>query len=188
MTSATGIPAQIPGVRGQITRWAVKILKGPMEGSRSPRAVDVLTAPVTFAADFDALRGGAHALLVTYKKNGDGVPTPVWFALDGEARLYVWTELNAYKAKRLARNAEALLAPCDPRGAPLGSPIAARGRILEARTERAHAAAVIGSRWNFGQRMFERIARPLVPTHYLEFVPATPPGGTTASPEPSMTK
>jgi len=31
---------------------------------------------------------------------------------------------------------------------------------------------VIGSRWNLGQRLFEFIARPLVPTHYLEFVPA----------------
>lgn len=171
-TKAPGVPQQIPGLRGAVTRRVVKVLKGPMEGTRSPRAAEVLTMPVAEDASFDALRGGAHALLVTYKRNGDGVPTPVWFALEDDGRLYVWTELNAYKAKRLRRNPDALLAPCDPRGAPLGPPIAAKGRILETRAERAHAAAVIGSRWNLGQRLFEFIARPLLPTHYLEFVPA----------------
>ncbi|MEH3052422.1 MAG: PPOX class F420-dependent oxidoreductase [Patulibacter minatonensis] len=174
-THAPGTPQQLTGLRGAITRRAVKVLKGPMESTRSPRAAEVLTMPVQPDANFDALRGGAHALLVTYKRSGDGVPTPVWFALDDDGRrLYVWTELNAYKAKRLRRNPDALLAPCDPRGAPLGPPIAATGRILETRGERAHAAAVIGSRWNAGQRLFERIARPLMPTHYLEFVPAHP--------------
>lgn len=136
----------------------IKTAKRPMEGVRSPRAASVLGMPVQHDASFGPLAGGSHALLVTYKRDGGAVPTPVWFALDLDGRLFVWTEIEAFKAKRVRRNPEALLAPCDPRGAPLGPPIAARGRVLDDPAEREHAAAIIRGHWNLGQRLFERLA------------------------------
>lgn len=169
--AAGAAPVARPGWRGALTRRMLKVAKRPMEGARSPNAASVLDLPLQHDASFAALDGGAHALLVTYKRDGGAVPTPVWFARDGE-RLFVWTEIGAFKAKRLRRNPDALLAPCDPRGTPLGPPILTRGRVLADPVERAHAAAVIRRSWNLGQRLFERFSRPLTDVHYLEFVPA----------------
>lgn len=164
-----------PRLRERLSRRMIKTAKRPMEGVRSPRAASVLGMPVQHDASFGPLAGGSHALLVTYKRDGGAVPTPVWFALDLDGRLFVWTEIEAFKAKRVRRNPEALLAPCDPRGAPLGPPIAARGRVLDDPAEREHAAAIIRGHWNLGQRLFERLSRPLTEVHYLEFVPAAAP-------------
>jgi PPOX class probable F420-dependent enzyme len=155
-------------------RWLIRKAKGPMNAARSPRAFEVLEMPVQHDG-FDALTGHAHALLVTYKRDGTAVPAPVWFARDGE-RVYVWTEINAYKAKRLRRDPRALLAPCGPTGVPLGPPIAATGRVLEDPRDRDFAARVIRSQWGVAQRLFELLSRPLTDVHYLEFVPA-PDGG-----------
>lgn len=121
---------------------------------------------------FATLRG-RYALLVTYRRDGAAVPTPVWFARDG-AKVYVWTEVNAYKAKRLRNDDRALLAPCTARGVPVGNPVAARGRVLADQRERERAAAVIRSSWGLGRRLVERASRPVTDVHYLEFVPAAP--------------
>lgn len=144
--------------------------KGVIDRTRSPKAFEVLEREPLHSG-FDALEGHAHMLLVTWKKNGDAVPSPVWFARKGE-RLFVWTEAQAYKAKRLRRDPRALVAPCSPTGEPLGDPIAARGRVLETEDERAEAAREIRKQWNFGQRLVQRFARPLTDVHYIELVPA----------------
>jgi hypothetical protein len=54
----------------------------------------------------------------------------------------------------------------------MGDPIAARGRVLENDQERAHAAKQIRRSWNLGQRLVERMSRPLTDVHYIELVPA----------------
>jgi uncharacterized protein len=159
----------------RVARRVVKAGKRPMDGSRSPKAASVLDMAVQ-RTGFDALAGHTHALLVTYKRDGTGVPTPVWFARDGD-RVYVWTEINAYKAKRVRRDPRALLAPCGPTGAPHGPPIAARGRVLADEHERRHAAAAIRSQWGPGRRLFELFSRPLTDVHYIEFEPAGPDAG-----------
>lgn len=155
-----------------VARRLIKAGKRPMDGMRSGDAASVLDMPVQ-PGGFDALAGQTHMLLVTYKRDGGAVPTPVWFARDGE-RLYVWTEINAFKAKRLRRNPRALVAPCGPTGRPLGRPVAATGRILTDDGERAQAARAIRSQWGLGRKLFERFSRPLTDVHYLEFVPGSP--------------
>ncbi|MBJ7348305.1 MAG: PPOX class F420-dependent oxidoreductase [Thermoleophilaceae bacterium] len=154
----------------RISKPLVKAAKRPMNSTRSAKAFDVLEMPVQ-STDFAALDKHNHALLVTYKRDGGAVPTPVWFGRD-DNRVYVWTEVNAFKAKRLGRDGRALLAPCSPVGAPLGPPIAATGRVLNDEGERAQAAKVIHRSWGLGRRMFERMSRPVTAVHYLEFVPA----------------
>ena len=58
--------------------------------------------------------------LETYRKDGTGVRTPVWFALSavpgGEPRLYVYTVADSGKAKRLRRSGTVRIATCDARG------------------------------------------------------------------------
>lgn len=143
--------------------------KSALGRTRSPKAFDVLDREPVHT-DFSALDGHRHMLLVTWKKNGDAVPSPVWFAREDE-RLFVWTEINAYKAKRLRRTPQALVAPCSPTGVPLGEPIAARGRVLETEAERNVAAQAIRRDWNLAQRIFERFSRRMTDVHFIELVP-----------------
>ena len=57
--------------------------------------------------------------LKSFKRNGDGVNTPVWCApLDG--KLVIFTLRDSYKVKRIARNAQVQVARCDARGKLLG--------------------------------------------------------------------
>ncbi|WP_082573758.1 MULTISPECIES: PPOX class F420-dependent oxidoreductase [unclassified Nocardioides] len=153
-----------------LTRRLIKSGKKPMNAMRAPEAMTVLDRPVQHT-DFSALAGHVHVLLVTYKRDGTPIPSPVWFARDGET-LYVWTEINAFKAKRIRNDPRALLAPCDARGVPEGDPIAARGRVLTDEGDRQRAARVIRSQWGLGRRIFELVSRPLTDVHYLAFEPA----------------
>ncbi|MGV9314693.1 PPOX class F420-dependent oxidoreductase [Streptomyces sp. NPDC003691] len=53
--------------------------------------------------------------LTTFRRDGTGVATPVWFAEDG-GRLYVWTNSDSWKVKRLGRDPRVTVAVCDVRG------------------------------------------------------------------------
>ena len=70
----------------------------------------------------------------SFRKNGNGVRTPVWFAGDpvnGQPRtLYIYSEVDSGKAKRIRRNSRVRIAPCDMRGKVLGDWIEARAEIV----------------------------------------------------------
>ena len=53
--------------------------------------------------------------LETLRENGEGVPTPVWFALEG-GKFYIRTLGNSYKVKRIQANPAARIAPCEGNG------------------------------------------------------------------------
>lgn len=75
------------------------------------------------------LENGQFINLTTFRKNGQAIATPVWFVWH-EERLYVFTQEQSGKAKRIRANGRALIAPSDVRGNPLGEFISARGRVL----------------------------------------------------------
>jgi uncharacterized protein len=56
----------------------------------------------------------------TYKKNGQAVKTPVWFALDSGGVIYIRTDMNSGKVKRASNNPHVRVAPCNARGQPNG--------------------------------------------------------------------
>ncbi|MFI0986652.1 PPOX class F420-dependent oxidoreductase [Streptomyces exfoliatus] len=63
----------------------------------------------------EELRRGRYVSLTTYRKNGTGVATPVWYAVDG-AELYAWTRTDSWKVKRLRNDPRVEAAVCDLRG------------------------------------------------------------------------
>jgi len=67
--------------------------------------------------------------LETYKKNGDAVRTPVWLTHEG-GKLYVITEGNSWKVKRIRNNSQVRLAKSDARGNVQGDWVAATARVL----------------------------------------------------------
>jgi uncharacterized protein len=119
------------------------------------------------ASGFGPLRGHKYALLVTYRRSGEPMPTPVWFGLDGQERLYVRSDAAAAKVKRLRADPRALVGPCDARGKPLGPLAAGTGRVLEP-GETEHAEAVLRSSYGLGRRLYEGIIGDRTPSTYLE--------------------
>jgi uncharacterized protein len=67
----------------------------------------------------------------TFRKSGQGVKTPVWFAQDGNM-LYVWTQADSGKAKRIRNNGTVNIAPSTGSGQPLGEWLPAKAQTNEA--------------------------------------------------------
>lgn len=72
---------------------------------------------------FTAFRDQKYLSLETFKKSGEGVKTPVWFAADPNsdiasdgARLFVYTVGVSGKVKRIRNNKRVKIAPCTVRG------------------------------------------------------------------------
>jgi len=63
----------------------------------------------------DELEREPYVNLVTFRRDGRGVETPVWFVvLDG--KLYVFTDGTSAKVKRLRATGRVKIAPCGVRG------------------------------------------------------------------------
>lgn len=82
-------------------------------------------------ASVDALATARFIDLVTYRRTGVPVGTPVLFVPDGD-RLLVRVAHDAGKLKRLRHTAVVEVAPSDSRGRRLGPSTHGRARILEA--------------------------------------------------------
>lgn len=78
-----------------------------------------------------ALEGQRFVRLETFRKNGEGVRTPVGFVIDGDA-LYVRTQANSGKVKRIRNNGSVRVAPATGRGDVLGDWIDATATIVDA--------------------------------------------------------
>jgi uncharacterized protein len=72
---------------------------------------------------------GKYLSLTSLKRDGTGVATPVWFAIDG-GRLLVLTGAESFKAKRIRRDPSVTIAPCSASGRLRGQPVSARAEIL----------------------------------------------------------
>ncbi len=71
--------------------------------------------------------GKKYLNIETFRKNGQGVKTPVWFAQDGEM-LHIWTQAESGKVKRIIRNGSVRIAPSTVSGEPLGDWIPAQAQ------------------------------------------------------------
>jgi hypothetical protein len=140
-----------------------------MAARTAPRGARTISdAPrVGFVAEVCAHK---RTLLVTYRRNGTPVPTPVW-AAEADGLLYVRSERTAGKIKRLRRDARVLVAPCTVRGKPLGSPFEATARMLPSQDETVAEQALV-RRYGLGRALFEwTIDRMRVDMCYLEITP-----------------
>jgi PPOX class probable F420-dependent enzyme len=72
---------------------------------------------------------GKYLSITSYRRDGTGVATPVWFVADGE-RLLVETDAGSYKVKRIRRDPHVSLAMCTARGKTMSDPVEAHAEIL----------------------------------------------------------
>lgn len=76
-----------------------------------------------------AISGQKYISLTTFRKNGAGVATPVWFG-EEDGKLYVMTASRLGKYKRIRNNQQVRVAPCTIRGKVTGPEFPAVACIL----------------------------------------------------------
>ena len=133
-------------------------------GRLSNRMYDRMRHPQAFTigegdavdADFSALRGKKYAVVVTFRRSGEAVPSPVWFGIDDAGRAFVHTMHDAGKVKRIRNNPQALIAPSTVRGKPTGPAIRATARVLP-KEEGPHAEAALAAAYGISRKIYEGI-------------------------------
>jgi PPOX class probable F420-dependent enzyme len=125
-------------------------------------------------ADFSSFRGRRQALLVTFKRSGDAVPSPVNFGLSGDGLLYFRCDPGAAKVKRIKNDPHVRICACSFRGKPLGPLVEGTARILDG-AEAEHAHDIVAANWDFFNRLYEgAVDRMDVAITYVEVRPASP--------------
>jgi PPOX class probable F420-dependent enzyme len=96
-------------------------------------------------------------VLTTFRKTGQAVTTPVWFA-QSPGTIYVETHADAGKLKRLRHTTRVMLAPCTYSGKVTGAAVAGNARILTALEECAAASKALTKKYGV-MRSFYHFAR-----------------------------
>lgn len=95
--------------------------------------------------------------LESFRKNGQGVRTPIWFAEDAGV-LYAYTLADSFKVIRIRNNPRVRIAPCDMRGNVKGEWIEATARILDASLDlRVHE--LLNHKYGLIKRIFDVLNR-----------------------------
>jgi PPOX class probable F420-dependent enzyme len=137
---------------------------------RHKRGFEVAAKPGS-ASDLEGFRGHHYCLVVTFKRSGEPVPTPVLFGT-ANGRLYFRTDADVSKVKRLGNDPHVRVGPCNWRGKPVGALVEGTARVLPA-SDNERAYAVLKANYTFGTRLFESLLDRLpIEIVYVEVVPA----------------
>ncbi|HEY5159032.1 MAG TPA: PPOX class F420-dependent oxidoreductase [Anaerolineales bacterium] len=90
----------------------------------------------------------------TFRRNGEGVMTPVWFIQDGHA-LYVNTEATSGKAKRIRTNGKVNVAPCKMDGRLAGVWVPAEACELTDPTEILRFNSLLNKKYGLLKKLFD---------------------------------
>jgi PPOX class probable F420-dependent enzyme len=103
------------------------------------------------------LRDERYFNLETFKKDGGGVKTPVWFA-ESDGGLVVFTDGTSYKVKRIRRNPSAKVAACDARGKVHGPWFDAKAEIVPKGAETDAAYAALRKKYGWQMRLLDVVS------------------------------
>jgi len=110
---------------------------------------------------FQPFAGHKYLSIETFRKSGGGVRTPVWFAEVGfesdSPLLYVYSEVQSGKAKRIRNNPRVRVAPCDIRGNVKGDWVEARAEILQP-ADAARAMRELNRKYGLMKRILDIFA------------------------------
>ena len=100
--------------------------------------------------------GRNYISLETFKKNGQGVKTPVWFVLH-KSSFYVYTEADSWKVKRIRNSPRVRVAVCNMRGDIKGPWLDATASLVEG-DERLAADKLLDRKY-FLKKVFNFLTR-----------------------------
>jgi PPOX class probable F420-dependent enzyme len=72
---------------------------------------------------------GKYLSLTSFRRDGTGVATPVWF-VEADGRLLVETDAGSYKVRRIRRDPRVTIALCTATGRLRGTPVPAWAELL----------------------------------------------------------
>ena len=138
-----------------------------LDWARSSKAARVAhEAP---AGRLDDLRGRRYCAVVTYRRSGEAVPSPVWFGV-GDGKVFFHTGETFAKTRRIRSNPEVRVAPCSFRGRPLGPPFVGRARVVDPPGE-ADAERHIQANYGWIRRVYYRLSGQENVGVYIEVTP-----------------
>jgi PPOX class probable F420-dependent enzyme len=141
-----------------------------MKAMRSRQALEAGRRPAT-GTDFEELRSFRQAIVVSYRRSGEPMPTPINHAISADGKLYFRSEPHMGKMKRIRNNPRVLVVPCTFRGKPRGAAAEGIARELSG-AEAERASELIKSNWGAVMRPYERGLDLLgVQEVYVEVVP-----------------
>jgi uncharacterized protein len=115
------------------------------------------------AADLGALFPGRYLSITSFKRDGTGVATPVWFVSDG-TRLFALTDLHSAKVRRIRHNPRVLVASCRADGKVRSEPVPARAEVLTLTPDLDRVQKILMERYKLSYRAvmaFYRLGRRL---------------------------
>lgn len=124
-------------------------------------APETIDPTVERPADLDALFPGRFLSITSFKRDGTGIATPVWFVSDG-SRLFAFTDLHSAKIWRVRRNPNVLVASCLPGGKLRRELVAARAEVLTDTADLERVRKLLVARYKVSYRVvmfFYRLGR-----------------------------
>jgi PPOX class probable F420-dependent enzyme len=88
---------------------------------------------------------GKYLSLTSFRRDGTGVATPVWF-VEADGRLLVETDAGSYKVRRIRRDPRVMVAPCTATGRLRGTPVPAWAELFPD-TEVARVDQLMGRKY-----------------------------------------
>ncbi|AKS35546.1 PPOX class F420-dependent oxidoreductase [Mycolicibacterium goodii] len=141
----------MPGDPGNLGQTFGRIMFRGMDRMRHREAFDIGEPTATDFAGFERFR---QIVLVTFKRSGQAVPSPVNHGV-ADGKLYLRTDASTAKVRRIRHNPDVIVVPCNLRGRPAGPVVAGVARVLP-ESEQARADAAIAANWSLPMKIFER--------------------------------
>jgi uncharacterized protein len=110
------------------------------------------------AADLEALFPGRYLSVTSFKRDGTGVATPVWFVSD-RSRLLALTDLHSAKVRRIRRDPRVLVASCRADGKLRTEPVPARAEVLTATPDLERVQKLLLERYRLTYRVVMLVYR-----------------------------
>jgi PPOX class probable F420-dependent enzyme len=117
-----------------------------------------MNSEVVQISELSQFENQAYMNLETYRKNGEGVKTPVWFVQDSNT-FYVRTGGDSWKVKRLRNNPQAGIVPSTSTGNPLGEWVTMTAELVEDETVAQEVNQMFNRKYGFQKRFFDLIGR-----------------------------
>jgi PPOX class probable F420-dependent enzyme len=104
------------------------------------------------AADLEARFPGRYLSVTSFKRDGTGVATPLWFVTDG-SRLFALTDLHSAKVRRVRRDPHVLIASCRADGKLRNQPVGAHADVLTATSDLERVQRLLTERYKVSYRL-----------------------------------
>lgn len=98
--------------------------------------------------EIEFLEGGSYISFATRKKSGDFIPTPVWFAPDGDS-YYLFSAGDAGKVKRLRNFSDVRIAACTATGTLTGEWLETRAHLIDQPADTGRALAALRRKYGW---------------------------------------